>query len=148
MADFARNPKAFHDYEILETLEAGLALSGHEVKSIKSGRASIKGAYVRIIGTQVWLVGAVLPPYQPGNAPAGYKDQADRRLLLSRKQIASLQGLHQAHGVALVPLRLYEKGGLVKLEIGVARGKKKHDKREAIKKKDVARSRQRGMSDE
>lgn len=149
MADFARNPKAFHDYEILETLEAGLALQGHEVKSIRAGRAQIKGAYVRIIGTQAWLVGATVPPYQAGNTPAGYKEQADRRLLLSRKQIATLQGLQKAHGVTLVPLRLYEaKGRLVKLEIGVARGKKQHDKRAAIKKKDIARSRQRGMSEE
>ncbi len=148
MADFARNPKAFHDYEILETLEAGLLLSGSEVKSIKAGRAQLKGAYVRILNNQAWLIGAQIPPYQPGNMPPDYKEQADRKLLLSRNQIATLVGLQQAHGVALVPLRLYGKKGLVKLEVGVARGKKMHDKREAIKKKDVARSRQRGMSEE
>jgi len=148
MADFARNPKAFHDYDVLETLEAGLTLRGHEVKSIRKGQASIKGAYVRIIRDEAWLVGASIPPYQTGNTPAGYKEQADRKLLLSRRQLATLAGLQKAHGVALVPLRLYETKGRVKLEIGVARGKKQHDKRAAIKKKDIARSRQRGMSDE
>jgi SsrA-binding protein len=144
MADFATNPRAGHDYDILETLEAGLVLSGHEVKSIKSGRASIKGAYVRILNGIPLLVGASLPPYQPGNAPEGYREQGDRKLLLSAREIATLLGLQQAHGISLVPLRLYAKQGRVKLEIGVARGKKKYDKREATKKKDVARSRMRG----
>ena len=148
MADFATNPRARFDYEILETLEAGLVLRGGEVKSIKSGRAIIKGSYVRIIGNQAWLVGASIPPYQPGNTPEDYREQADRKLLLSRRQIASLVGLAKSHGVALVPIRLYARKGLVKLEIGVARGKKKYDKREAIKKKDTARARMRGMSDE
>ncbi len=148
MSDYARNPKAYHDYEILETIEAGVALLGHEVKSIKKGQASIKGAYVRIINGEAWLVGSSIPPYQPGNMPERYKEQADHRLLLSKRQVSTLVGLHEAHGVALVPLRLYGKKGLVKLEIGVARGKKKYDKREAIKKKDVARSRMRGTSEE
>jgi SsrA-binding protein len=149
MSDFARNPKAFHDYEILETLETGLVLAGHEVKSIKKGQASIKGAYVRMINGHPHLVGAVIPPYQPKNTPEGYREQADRKILMKQSQSVSLIGLAKSHGVTLIPLRLYSnKKGLVKLEIGVARGKKKYDKREAIKKKDVARSRQRGMSDE
>src|SRR4030043_80238 len=137
MPDFATNPRARFDYEILETLEAGLGLTGHEDKSIKKGQASIKGTYVRVVGRQLWLVGASIPPYQPGNAPAGYQEQADRKLLVSRKELSALLGLQQAHGVTLIPLRLYAKGGRVKLEIGVARGKKKYDKREAIQKKDV-----------
>lgn len=148
MTDFATNPRARHDYDILETLEAGLALSGHEVKSAKSGRASIKGAYVRIINGIPLLMGAAFAPYQPGNQPEGYREQGDRKLLLSAREIASLEGLQQAHGIALVPLRLYGKKGRVKLEIGIARGRKRHDKREAIKKKDVARARMRGMADE
>jgi SsrA-binding protein len=146
MADFATNPRARFDYEILETLEAGLVLRGSEVKSIKSGRAIIKGSYVRIIDNQAWLVGASIPPFQPGNMPEDYREQADRKLLLSHRQIASLIGLAKSHGIALVPIRLYDRKGLVKLEIGVARGKKKYDKREAIKKKDAARARMRGMS--
>ena len=148
MPDFATNPRARFDYEILETLEAGVVLTGHETKSIKKGQASIKGTYVRVVGRQLWLVGASIPPYQPGNAPAGYQEQADRKLLVSRKELSALLGLQQAHGVTLIPLRLYAKGGRVKLEIGVARGKKKYDKREAIKKKDVSRARMRGMSEE
>lgn len=148
MADFATNPKASHDYEILDTIEAGLVLRGHEVKSIKSGKASIKGAYVRIINGTPYLVGAVLPPYQPNNVPDDYQERADRKLLLSKRQVDSLVGLASAHGVTLVPLKLYGKGGLVKLSIGVARGKKKYDKRETIKKKDLARSKQRGTFDQ
>jgi SsrA-binding protein len=148
MPDFTRNPKASHDYEILESLEAGVVLSGQEVKSVKAGRAQIKGAYVRILNNEAWLLGAQIPPYQAGNAPKGYKEQRDRRLLLSRREIAALTGLQKSHGVALVPIRLYAKKNLVKLEIGVARGKKTHDKRESIKKKDIARSHQRGTHDE
>ncbi len=148
MADLATNPRARFDYEILETLEAGIVLRGYEVKSIKTGKVSIKGAYVRIINGSAWLVGSTISPYQPGNVPEEYKEQSDHKLLLSKKQTESLLGLAQSHGVSLVPLRLYSKKGLVKLEIGIARGKKKYDKRESIKKKDVARSRMRGMSEE
>lgn len=148
MADFATNPRARFDYEILETIEAGLVLHGYEVKSIKTGKVSIKGAYVRIFNGLPWLVGATIAPYQPGNVPEGYQEQSDRKLLLSRSQVATLVGLAQAHGVSLVPLRLYAKKGLIKLEIGIARGKKKYDKRESIKKKDVQRSRERGGYEE
>lgn len=148
MADFATNPRARFDYEILDTVEAGVVLRGYEVKSIKTGKVSIKGTYVRIINGTPWLVGASIPPYQPGNVPKEYQEQADRKLLLSKTQAASLVGLALSHGITLVPLRLYAKKGLIKLEVGVARGKKKYDKRESIKKKDVARSRMRGMSEE
>ena len=148
MSDYATNPKAFHDYEILETLEAGLVLHGYEVKSIKTGKCSIKGAYVRVIDGAPYLVGALISPYQPGNVPADYREQADRRILMSKSQIASLTGLAKTHGITLVPLKLYDKNGLIKLEIGVGRGKKKYDKRETLKKKDIARARQRGTSEE
>lgn len=148
MSDFATNPRARFDYEILETVEAGVVLRGYEVKSVKSGKASIKGAYVRIIRGAPWLVGATIAPYQAGNVPPEYDEHADRKLLMSKNQIASLVGLAQSHGVSLVPLRLFAKKGLVKLEIGIARGKKKYDKRDAIKQKDIARSRQRGMNEE
>lgn len=148
MPDFATNPRAKFDYEILDVVEAGVVLRGYEVKSVKTGKASIKGAYVRIIDGAPWLVGASISPYQPGNVPADYQEQADHKLLLSKKQTASLLGLAQAHGVTLIPLRLYAKKGLVKLEIGIARGKKKYDKREALKKKDVQRSKERGSFEE
>ena len=146
--DFATNPRARHDYEILETVEAGLVLSGGEVKSIRKGQASIKGAYVRMLNGALWLVGASIPPYQPGNTDPEYKEQADRKLLVSSRELAALTGLREAHNVSLIPLRLYASKNRVKLEIGVARGKKKYDKREALKKKDVARAKMRGMSEE
>jgi SsrA-binding protein len=145
MADYATNPRAYHDYEILDTLEAGLVLRGHEVKAIKSGKASIKGAYVRIKDEEALLVGAIIAPYQPGNIPKDYQEQSDRKLLLSKYQLSSLLGLAKSHGVTLVPLKLYGKAGKVKLLVGVARGKKKYDKREAIKKKDIQRAKERGV---
>lgn len=148
MADFATNSKALHDFEILETLEAGMVLRGYEVKSIKTGKVSIRGSYVRIINGAPWLVGATIAPYQLGNQPLEYAEHADRKLLLSKSQTASFVGLVQSHGISLVPLRLYAKKGLIKLEIGIARGKKKYDKRESLKKKDAARARQRGTIDE
>lgn len=147
MPDYASNPRATFDYEILETLEAGLALKGHEVKSVKTGGASLKGAYVRIINGRPMLVGAMISPYQPANIPAEYDPQASRALLLSKKQIDTLAGLDKAQRLALIPLKLYAVRGRVKLLIGIARGKKKYDKREAIKKKDVARARQRGVDE-
>lgn len=148
MPDFATNPRAKFDYEILETIEAGVVLRGYEVKSIKTGKISIKGAYVRIIGGAPWLVGATIAPYQTGNVPEGYREQTDHKLLLNKSQVAALIGFAQAHGTTLIPLRLYAKKGLIKLEIGIARGKKKYDKREAIKKKDVQRSKERGSFEE
>ena len=148
MADYATNPKARFDFEILETIEAGLVLLGTETKSIRAGRAQLKGAYVRIINGVPLLIGVRIPPYQPGNTAKDYKEQADRKLLLSKRQVATLVGLQQAHGVTLIPLRLYDKNSRIKLEVGIARGKKKYDKRETIKKKDIARARQRGTHEE
>ena len=145
MADYATNPRAKYDYEILDTVEAGLVLKGHEVKAIKAGKAQIKGSYVRIRGDEAWLIGANIAPYQPSNVPESYQEQADRKLLLSKHQLSSLQGLSASHGVTLIPLKLYGKKGVVKLLVGVGRGKKKYDKREAKKKKDIARAKQRGV---
>ena len=145
MADFATNPRAYHDYEILDTVEAGLVLQGHEVKSIKTGKASIRGAYVKILNDEAWLIGATVAPYQPNNVPAEFQEQADRKLLLSRSQLKNLIGLSASHGVTLVPIKFYAKGGKVKLLIGVGRGKKKYDKREALKQKDIKRAKERGV---
>ncbi len=145
--EYANNPKANFDYEILETLEAGMVLKGYEVKSIKTGKVSIKGSYVKILNGEPFLVGATISPYQVKNTPEDYDPQTSRKLLLSKKQISVLVGTSQAHGLTLVPLKLYNKKGFVKLLIGIARGKKKYDKRETIKKKDVARSKQRGLEE-
>ncbi len=145
MSDYASNPKANFDYDILETIEAGIVLEGHEVKSVKTGKASIKGSYVKILNEEAYLIGATISPYQPANTPQNYDPQRSRKLLLSRKEISELIGTSQAKGTTLVPLKLYGKKGLVKLLVGIARGKKKYDKRETIKKKDIARSKQRGL---
>ena len=145
MTDYSNNPKAHFDYEILETIEAGIVLEGFEVKSIKTGKASIKGSYVKILNNEPYLIGAVISPYQPANTPADYDPQRSRKLLLSKKQISALVGTSHAHGLTLIPLKLYNKKGLVKLLIGIARGKKKYDKRETIKKKDIERARKRGI---
>lgn len=141
---YADNPKVNFDYEILETVEAGLVLEGHEVKSIKTGKASIKGSYVKIINDEPYLIGATVAPYQVANTPKDYDPQRSRKLLLSKKQIAALIGTSKAHGLTLVPLKIYGRNNRLKLLVGVARGKKKYDKRESIKKKDIARAKQRG----
>jgi len=145
--EFASNPKAGFDYEIIETIEAGVVLKGFEVKAIKNGKASIKGAYVKVLNGQPMLVGATISPYQPANTPADYDPQASRRLLLSKKQINDIIGASESGGMTAVPLKLYDQRGRVKLLIGIARGKKKYDKRETIKKKDIARARQRGVEE-
>ncbi len=143
--DYANNPRATFDYEILETLEAGIVLEGFEVKSVKTGKASIKGTHIKILNNEAFLIGSVISPYQPANTPADYDPQRTRKLLLSRKQISALTGTSQAHGLTLIPLRLYDKKGRVKVLVGIARGKKKYDKRETIKKKDIQRARERGI---
>ena len=145
MKEYASNPRATFDYEILEKLEAGLVLKGQEVKSIKNGGAQIKGAYVKIIDNKPQLIGATISPYQPKNTPGDYDPQASRTLLLSKKEIDYLNGLSKTRGVTLIPLKLVDHKSFIKLVIGIARGKKKYDKREAIKKKDVARAKQRGV---
>lgn len=146
--EYANNPKVGFDYEILETLEAGIVLKGYEVKSVKTGKVSIKGSYVKILNEEPFLIGATISPYQSANTPDDYDPQSSRKLLLSKKQIAVLVGTSQAHGLTLVPLKLYDKKGLIKLLIGIARGKKKYDKRDSLKKKDSARRKQRGISED
>ena len=147
MTEFATNTKVGFDYEILETIEAGLELRGSEVRSIRTGKISMKGSYVKIINNEAWWVGATIPPYQPNNTLADYDPQRSIRLLLSKKQIAALVGTSHAHGLTLVPLKLYNKKSRIKLLVGIARGKKKYDKRESIKKKDIARAKQRGIEE-
>jgi SsrA-binding protein len=148
MAEYVNNSKAGFDYEILETIEAGLVLKGHEVKAIKDGKASIKGSFVKILNGRPQLIGATISPYQPNNTPPDYNPTATRMLLLSKKQIDVLLGLSQSQGLTLIPLKIYDKKSKLKLLIGIARGKKKYDKRSSIKKKDVARAKQRGSTED
>ncbi len=145
MQTYATNEKAHFDYRILETLEAGLVLAGHEVKSIKAGKCSIKGAYVKIVGDEAWLLGAMVSPYQPGNVPPDYDQQRSRKLLLKKKELDYLAGKSQEKGLTLVPVKLYNKNGLIKLEVGIGQGKKKADKREKIIERETQRKIERAL---
>ena len=138
------NRKAQHDYHILRTLEAGLSLLGTEIKSIREGRVSIREAYVRPEAGEVWLVGAHVAQYPPAG-PRNHDPTRRRRLLLHRKEARELAWEVEAEGVTVVPLRLYLKDGRAKLEIGVARGKKRWDKRAAIAKREAERRIQRAL---
>ena len=135
----AQNKKVYFDYEILETLEAGIELFGFEVKSVRSGNAHLEGTRVIVRGGEVFLVGATISPYQAANTPKEYESDRTRKLLLKKKEIAYLSGKEHERGLTLVPIKLYNKGRKIKLEFGIARGKKKHDKREAIKSRESKR---------
>jgi len=139
MAMFAENRKARFDYEILETFEAGLVLSGAEVKSIKNGRMNLTGSYINFHNGELYLIGAFIAPYQPKNQPADYDPSRSRKLLLRKKEIVSLIGKIKPRGLTLIPLKAYNKGRRIKLEFAVARGKKQYDKREVIAKREAAR---------
>lgn len=138
------NRKAYHDYHILETLEAGIVLSGTEIKSIRAGRVNIRDAYARPQDGELWLYNAHIAPYQPGSY---YNHQPNRRrkLLLHRRQIDELAGMVTQKGLTLVPLKLYIKRGIAKVELGVARGKKLHDKREALARREAEREIERAL---
>lgn len=133
------NKRAYFDYEILETFEAGLVLLGHEVKSIRVGKVSLAGSYVIVKNDEALLLNADISPYQPGNIPSGYDQHHTRKLLLKKAEIKELVGKTHKTGLTIVPLKLYNKKRTIKLLIGLAKHKKKHDKRESIKKRDVER---------
>lgn len=139
MKVLADNKKAYHDYEILDKYEAGLVLLGSEVKSIKTGHCSIKGAYVVLRDEEAYLIGANIPPYQPKNTPKDYDAERSRKLLLNKSEIKELLGKSKEKGVALIPLQIYAKHARIKLAFGVGKGKKKTDKRENIKKREIER---------
>ena len=138
----ALNRRARYDYAVEETLEAGIVLTGTEIKSIRAGRVNLAEAYARIERGEAWLIGAHIAPYEQGNRN-NHEPTRTRKLLLHRDQIAELAGLSQAKGLTIVPLRLYLRNGLAKLELGVARGKKTHDKRRTIAERDARRELQR-----
>jgi SsrA-binding protein len=139
MADYARNKKATFNYEILERLEAGLILAGYEVKAIRAGKVSLEGAYVVVRHSELYLKGATVSYYQEANTPDTYNPERERKLLLNKKEIARLEKQLNTAGLTIVPIRLYNKNQNIKLEIALVRGKKKADKRETIKKRDVKR---------
>jgi SsrA-binding protein len=146
MTDFAKNKKAFHDFIIEETYEAGIALTGPEVKSVREGRANLKESYARVRDGEVFLIGAHISPYEN----ATHRDQRptrDRKLLLHRKEIDRLIGKTLTEGNTLVPLKLYSKNGVLKLQIGVASRKREYDKRRDIARKTAEREMQRAVKE-
>jgi len=147
MATFSENKKAYFNYEILERFEAGMVLNGQEVKSIKSGRINLAGSYVVIQDGEPRLVGSNIPAYQPKNAPSDYDQQRSRKLLLNKKEIGYLIGKTKERGLTLVPLKVYTKNRRLKLEFGLAKGKKKFDKRETIKKREDERDIERTLKE-
>jgi SsrA-binding protein len=145
IVNICRNRRAFHEYEILETLECGLVLTGTEVKSLRAGHVTLDEAYARLDDGELWLIGSDIPEYDKGNQ-FNHKPKRPRKLLLHRREISKFAGKATQRGFTLVPLRLYFKKGLAKAEIAVARGKQLHDKRETAKKAEAQREIRRAMT--
>jgi len=139
MLDYAFNRQAAFDYTFLEKFEAGLKMTGQEVKSVRAGQISLRSAFVVIQGEEAWLLNASISPYQPHNAPANYNPTRSRKLLLHKAEIRSLIGKTKQVGLTLVPLRVYNRSGKIKLEFALCRGKKQYDKREQISRREINR---------
>lgn len=140
----AENKKARFDYELFDTYVGGIVLSGHEAKSAKMGRMDLSGSHAIIRNGEAYLLNSTIHSFQKGNAPKGYEELRTRKLLLSKKELEEIAGKLQS-GFSLVPLKAFVSKGFVKIELAVARGKKKSDKRETIKKREVDRQIQRGV---
>ncbi|MBU2542769.1 SsrA-binding protein SmpB [Patescibacteria group bacterium] len=136
---YAINKKAKYDYEILDTFEAGLILTGQEVKSIRTGHVSLKGAFVNIHGNEAFLVNVHISKYKFAGTIKDYDPERSRKLLLKRKEIDYLRGKSQEKSLTIIPLSVYNKGRHIKVEIGVGKGKKKYDKRDSIKRRELKR---------
>ena len=139
MKTLVRNKRAKFDYDILETLEVGLALEGVEVKSVRAGNMSLRGAFVTIHGEEAFLTNATIPPWQPANTSEGFDPERPRKLLLKKAELKRLIGAKQAKGLTIVPIRVYSKGPHLKLEIGLARGKSQANKKQQKKEHDIRR---------
>ena len=146
MKIFSENKKGYFDYEILEKFEAGIVLFGQEVKSIKTGHINLSGSYVSVNTGEPFLLGVKVPPYQPNNAGADYNQERQKKLLLNKKEIDYLIGKTKTKGFSLIPLKIYDNNGRIKLEFALAKGKRKYDKKEKIKKRDVDREISRELS--
>ena len=146
-AHIADNRKAYHDYVIEEKLEAGLALKGTEVKSIRQGGVNLRESYATVRDGELWLVGMHISPYEQGNR-FNHDPMRDRRLLMHKNEIQRLYGIIKQQGLTLVPTRLYFKRGRVKVEIGVARGKKNFDKRQTEAKRQADRAIERKLKEQ
>lgn len=139
MSTYIQNRKARFNFEILETFEAGLVLKGFEAKAIRASKGKLEGSHVIIRGGEAFLVNASVSAYQPANTPKNYETDRARKLLLSKKELAHIEQQTEKAGLTAIPLRLYNNGRNIKLEVALARGKKKHDKRESLKARDSKR---------
>jgi len=145
MATLAINKRARFDYDISEKFEAGLVLSGQEVKSAKTGHISLKGSFVTVKQNELYLTNANIPPYKHAGEIKNYDPNHPRKLLLHRAEIRTLIGKSRAEGLTLVPIQVYTKKSLLKLEFGVGKGRKKVDKRQVIKKREAERKIRRAL---
>lgn len=143
----AENQKARRDYETLETYEAGIELSGIEVKSLRTRSTDLSGAYVSVRGGEAFVMNMTVSPYQPENTPEGYDPLRPRRLLLSKREIMKLASIEAGKGLTIVPVKVYNKGPKLKLMLAVVRGKKQYDKREDIKKRQAERDIERSLKE-
>ncbi|MBI2024150.1 SsrA-binding protein SmpB [Candidatus Giovannonibacteria bacterium] len=139
MQALLENKKAYFNYEIIEKYEAGLELLGLEVKSLKQKHGNISGARVIIRGDEAYIVGMDIPPYQPNNTPKNYERERTKKILLHKEEISRLAGKAEERGLTIIPTKIYTVRGRIKAEIAVVRGKKKFEKREKIKKRDIER---------
>lgn len=139
MKIIAENRSARHDYEILQTFESGIVLVGHEVKSVKTRGMNLRGAYVRVTPRAAWLLGGHIAPYPPAGPLPSYDPGRSRKLLLKKRELAGLLSRIQ-QGLTIVPLKVYTRLGKIKVEIALARGKKKFEKRAQIKKREAERT--------
>ena len=142
--ELVQNKRGKYDYHIVETFEAGLVLVGTEVKSLRNHGGSLQEAYIKVIGGEIWLIGAHIAPYSHGNIH-NHEERRDLKLLLHKKEIAKLEVLAHQKGMALVPLALYLKGGRVKLKFGLGKGKKHEDKRQTIIEREKKREMDRAI---
>lgn len=139
MTNYAGNKRAYFDFDVLEKIEAGLVLLGTEVKSIRTGHVRLDGSHIIVRGGEAYLVGVTIPAFQPINTAKNYDSERPRKLLLSAKELHALNRSTEQQGLTAIPLSLYSKGGKIKLELAIAKGKKKADKRESIKSRDTKR---------
>lgn len=139
MPKLALNKRARFDYELLETFEGGLGLSGAEVKSMKLGQTQLKGAFISVQKGELWLKNAYVAPYKPAGNVGEYDPYQDRKILVHKRELKRLVGKSEQAGLTIVPISLYTKGRLVKIEFALARGKKKFEKRDTIKKREIDR---------
>ena len=149
MANLIEHKRAHFDFELLEQFEAGVQLFGTEVKSLREHHGKLEGAHITVRGGEAYLIGAEIPAFQPANTAKSYEATRNRRLLLTKKEIIKIGDAEEKAGLTIVPLSMYNKGRVIKLNFAIAKGKKKGDKRETIKKRealrDIAREVKRGV---